>query len=173
MARGSIELLCDARSAQRARHAWSALSQAGLPSQAHRRSSSNAPHVTVVSADGGLDRAEATTAEALAPLLPAEVPVAGTVVLGGRTCAIAWLLTLSPALVDAVEQVRAQVEEPNPARFVAHLTLASQVPREEAGRVLEAVLALGRQAPLVLGGVRRWDPATQRNWTVGPDHSRG
>ena len=154
---------------------WDALAAAGLPSQVRHRSTSNAPHLTVVAAPALIDErpAEQAPAEqapadraalertvaALVASLPVRVPLAGLVLLGRGPYALAHLATPADELRRAVHDVRRAVGEREP--WLAHLTLARRLPAPQAGDALQALTDAGRVEAVTLAGLRLWDPATR------------
>ena len=155
----ALELVLDAASDALVRADWDALADGGLPSQAHHRGATNAPHVTLASAEYIDDEAQAAAVESLAGLLPARLDVAGVVLLGRGPYALARLLALSPALMDAVVDARRRLGDPHSAGWTAHVTLARRMPTAQVGDAL-AVIATGPEAPrfVTATGLRRWDP---------------
>ena len=149
---------------------WDALAAAGLPSQARHRSTSNAPHLTVVAAPALIDERPAEQAPAdraalepavaaLVASLPVRVPLAGLVLLGRGPYALAHLATPADELRRAVHDVRRAVGEREP--WLAHLTLARRLPAPQAGDALQALTDAGRVEAVTLAGLRLWDPATR------------
>jgi hypothetical protein len=137
---------------------WSALHDAGLPSQLDHRGASNAVHVTVVSAPTIPDTAVEAARELLGPLLPVPARLSGLLLLGGRRVTVARAVDVDDDALRAVLAVRDGV----PARWhpgwLPHVTLARRVPRE---RVQEAVDVLGwDDVVLSLTRLRHWDPDT-------------
>ena len=139
------------------RASWSALHDAGLPSQLDHRGATNAVHVTVVSAPAIPDTAVEAARELLGPLLPVQARLSGLLLLGGRRVTVARAVDVDDDALRAVLAVRDLV----PARWhpgwLPHVTLARRVPRE---RVQEAVDVLGwDDVVLSLVELRWWDPS--------------
>lgn len=183
----ALEALLDPESDAAARGLWVALDAAGLPSQAHHRGPTNAPHLTLVAAPRVDDGLVELTRTLLGPLLPCPVEVCGHVTFGvPPRVTLALLCTVPEALRAAVARLEAVVGGPRDGRavgpraggidlgrgWVPHLTLARRMTAAEVGRALDV---LGREpasgpgsgsgARLTLTRVRRWDPVTR---TVTP-----
>ncbi|WP_353951921.1 hypothetical protein V6K52_00345 [Knoellia sp. S7-12] len=153
----ALEMVLDVASDARIRDEWAALVAAGLPSQAQHHSASNAPHITVLSADReAVDAVEPVAGERLGPLLPRTLSVAGVVVFGGGPFAVARLVLPDLETLAAVGEVRGHISGAD-GGWVAHVTLARRVAAGDLGRVLE-VAAGSRLNGVVVAGLRRWDP---------------
>lgn len=158
MPRQSLELVPDESGREAVRAIWRRLSEAGLPSQADHGAQSNEVHLTVVEAadlSSVLGQAGAT----LLPLLPLELPVSGTTVLGVRRLAAVLTLQAPPGLTDTVEQLRAALDEPPDHAWLPHVTLARRLDADHAARVVAAAGAVPQQ--LTFAELRHWDPATR------------
>lgn len=154
----SLDLVLDPGSDAAVRAGWAALSEAGLPSQADHRGASNAPHATLLAAEEITSAVQQTAVDALGPLLPRAVAASGLVVLGGSRYALARLLVLDPELLAAVAAVRraAGLQE---VPWVPHVTIGRRMTADDVAAALQVVG--GDAGRLVLGGLRRWDPATR------------
>lgn len=138
------------------RRSWSALRDAGLPSQLDHRGSTNAVHLTVVAATVLPEAALEVARRVLVPVLPVRVRVSGLLLLGGRRVTLARAVDVDDDVLQAVLEVRAVVPDRQHPGWLPHLTLARRLPRE---RVQEAVDVLGwDDEVLTLVGLRRWDP---------------
>lgn len=163
----SLDLVFDDTTDVRIRHEWQLLADAGLPSQAHHRGSSNAPHVTL------LTRATlARPDRSRLPQLPVRVVLGGPVVLGtGARRIIARSMAPSPelfrfhaALHDAVGPGEdGPFDAPN--RWMPHVTLARGVPQEEVDRAIEAIDDIRIEASLI--ALRHWDSETRTLTAIG------
>lgn len=133
---------------------WQALRDAGLPSQLDHTGGTNTPHVTVLAAPvlPGDDRA----VDVLGPVLPARVRATGLLLIGGQRVTVARALDVDDALVAAVLQLRAGMDDLAHRGWLPHVTLARRVPRAQVATALE-VLGYG-DVELQLTGLRRWDP---------------
>ena len=141
---------------------WKALQDAGLPSMADHKGSSNAPHVTLVSApvipEEVVDRAR----EFFAERLPMEMGVGGLLVLGSKPgkYVLADLVLPPAALYEVMEELQGlMVGFGLPLRpWTPHLTLAKQLTTDQVARAVEI---LGGGQPLIAataGALRRWEP---------------
>ncbi|GAB2937509.1 2'-5' RNA ligase family protein [Rhodococcus aerolatus] len=169
MAVQSVELLLDDGSDAAVRAQWTALADAGLPSQARHTGESNRPHVT-------LAVAEALTAEqdeALVPVaddVPLPLTLGGLLVLGGRRGVLARLVVPSAALLALQARVAATVGDAvahtGPGAWTPHVTLAHRLTDDELDRALRVL----RPVQEVTGravAVRRWDGEAKREWRLG------
>lgn len=166
----SLDLTLDAGDEEWVRREWQALADADLPSQAHHRSPTNAPHVTLASAPVIMAEHERTAVQAVAPLLPISLGLAGVVLLGRGPYAVARLLTAGRDLQDVANAVRDAVGDPHSRGWTPHLTLARRVPVDQVSDVLAAI-ATGPAAPhdVTVTALRRWDPdASIVRWLTDP-----
>lgn len=142
------------------RERWDALERAGLPSLARHRGSSNAPHVTVLSATHFEESVLQRARELFGPLLPCALPVTGLVVLGRGPWVLAEALAAPAAVLTAVEDFRAlqtgNPEEPRP--WVPHVTLAKRMDAPAVARALEVLGATPAPDALEVTALRRWNP---------------
>nr|WP_279536309.1 2'-5' RNA ligase family protein [Nocardioides ochotonae] len=138
---------------------WEALKAAGLPSQAHHRSMTNAPHVTLAAAVGIDDAAVRAAREAVGPLLPARLGLRGLVLFGqGPRVTIAHLVEPDPTLAVAVARIRALVPTLRHPVWTPHVTVARRVPRRVLPEVLAVLHATEGPPELVCDRLRWWDP---------------
>jgi hypothetical protein len=152
----ALELVPDDEGQDLVRRDWQALHDAGLPSQLDHRGSTNAPHVTVVSAPTlppvAVERARTT----LGGVLPLRVRASGLLLLGGDRVTIARALDVDDAVTGLVLAVREEVPDRQHVGWLPHVTLARRVPRADVQRAVEV---LGHaDVVLVLSELRRWDP---------------
>ncbi|MCX2963989.1 2'-5' RNA ligase family protein [Gordonia aquimaris] len=173
----SIELLPDESIDARVRAEWQALADAGLPSAACIRASTNRPHVTLIAAghiDGGVDDALGACAKDLplpcrigAPVLFGHgtrrtlarvvVPSAALLALHRRVCDIA-----TPFLGDNGAFAHAA-----PGDWTPHITLARRVDTTQLAAVLDVLDAVGSlEDSGSFTTVRRWDPDNRRDHIV-------
>jgi hypothetical protein len=135
---------------------WTVLRDAGLPSQLDHGIVVNTPHVTVVAAPLLTAEVTARAVELLAPLLPIRARASGLLLLGGPRVTVARALDVSDEVVRTVLALRAEVDGPQHASWLPHLTLARRVRRAEVGQAIELV---GHdELVLSLTELRRWDP---------------
>ena len=163
MALAALEAVLDPESDSAVRACWSALEEAGLPSQAQHRGETNAPHVTLVSAPV-IGVAHVAVARALvAPKLPVEMAIAGWVLFGeGRHYTLALLGSVPASLVSVVEVLAGAVGDPRTGAWVPHVTVARRIGAGQFERAMEVLDGAGlRPEGLVLAGLRHWDPGTR------------
>ena len=154
MPQQSLELVPDEAGREQVRALWTALGEAGLPSQADHASASNEVHLTLTEAEA-IDPEDERVAR-VAGLLPVPMPVAGLVVLGGpRLAAVALLVVPPPEVVAAVAALPGRDVRP----WVPHVTLARRLDRRTAGDVVAALTE--RPDALRLTELRHWDPAAR------------
>ncbi|WP_435768549.1 2'-5' RNA ligase family protein [Nocardioides sp. SYSU DS0651] len=152
----ALELVPDEAGQALVRRDWQALRDAGLPSQLDHPGSTNAPHVTVVSAPELPSEALDVARARLGALLPVRARAAGLLLLGGRRLTVARAVDIDDDVVRRVLAVRVQVPDRQHAGWLPHVTLARRVERDDAQR---AVDALGHaDVELVLDRLRLWDP---------------
>ena len=168
----SVEALLDGATDAELRREWTALAEAGLPSQAGHQGATNAPHVTLSAALGVSNVVEQRVGAALQGLLPVEVRVGPLVVMGARRLALARLvvpsselLRLHAAVATAMARAPGVPERVHPGRWTPHLTIARGL---DAGQVGVALAVLGGPRPLdgSIVSVRRWDPDAGRAWRL-------
>ncbi|WP_166139205.1 2'-5' RNA ligase family protein [Nocardioides ochotonae] len=155
----ALELSFEPDSAAAVVAQWEALKAAGLPSQAHHRSMTNAPHVTLAAAVGIDDAAVRAAREAVGPLLPARLGLRGLVLFGqGPRVTIAHLVEPDPTLAVAVARIRALVPTLRHPVWTPHVTVARRVPRRVLPEVLAVLHATEGPRELVCDRLRWWDP---------------
>lgn len=164
--RQSLELLPDPPGRTAVRAIWRELVEAGLPSQADHRGQSNEVHLTLLEGDD-LGGVLPLARRVVGPLLPLELPVRGTTVLGSaakQSLAVALTLEVPPVLSGTVEQLRAALPDPPSRAWLPHVTLARRLDAEAAERVTGGVGAL--PPVLTFTVLRHWDPATRTLQTL-------
>jgi hypothetical protein len=171
----SIELLLDPDSEAHIRSIWSALAQAGLPSQARVTSATNRPHVTLLAAR----RISPEVDEVLRPLatrFPVACVVGAPLVFGGPTDrqrrSASAVYTLARIIVPSAELLALHGEvyrlslpyligEPfghcRPGRWTAHATLGRRFTAEDVGLAMTVVHGKGIDLSADVTGLRRWD----------------
>lgn len=173
----SVELLPDESIDALIRAEWQALADAGLPSAARIRASSNRPHVTLIAAahiEGGVDAALGACASDLP--LPCRI---GAPVLFGRGArrTLARVVVPSAALLSVHAQVfetatpflgeNGAFAHAAPDSWTPHITLARRVDTTQLAAVLEVLDDLGQfDAAGSFTAVRRWDPDTRLDHIV-------
>lgn len=162
MPRESLDLVPDERGLHAVQAVWTRLADAGLPSQAGHRSPTNKVHLTLAEAPSVVEPARAGAS--VGAMLPLTLPVTGLVVLGSARCAVALLVSAPPELLAAVAELRTALGHADPP-WVPHVTLARQVPRAQAGRVVDAVGPHGISA-LRFVQLRHWQPQSREITTL-------
>ena len=155
----AIELLPDPAGCDVVRRDWQALHDAGLPSQLDHRGTTNSPHLTLVAAPAMGPPEEQAALDLLAPLLPAQVRIAGIGLLGGARVTLVRLVDAPDPLVRAVLELRSRVADAQHPGWLPHVTLARRIARAD---VPAALAALGHaDETLSLTTMRRWDPEAE------------
>ena len=95
----SIELLLDDHSDAAIRQLWTALDDAGLPSQLRVKSATNRPHITMLAAER-IDPEVDELLITLAPRLPLPVMIGAPLIFTGGRLTLARLGVASAALLD-------------------------------------------------------------------------
>lgn len=165
----SVELLLDDESDAAFRAQWTALAEAGLPSQAHHTGASNRPHVTLGVAREVSEESEAALA-ALAGAVPLRVSLGGLLLLGDVRGVLARLVVPSAELLDLQARVHAAlgdtVAHTAPGRWTPHVTLARRLDDDELSRAV-TVLQRGVEVEATAVALRRWDGAAKQEWRLG------
>lgn len=166
----SVELLLDEAADGHVRAQWQALAGAGLPSQAHHRGETNAPHVTMaVRRDVPADREQELAA--VAARLPLPVRLGATAVFGRHRYVLVRLVVADAALLRLHADLDAALGDGEgdpltaPGRWTPHVTLGRGFSAEQVGRALEV---LGGAHPVEASAVdcRRWDSEARRAWSL-------
>jgi 2'-5' RNA ligase len=159
----SVELLFDSDTEDAIRRQWAALVEAGLPSQAHHRSPTNRPHVTLTVAER-IDPAVDEALRAPAGLLPLPCRIGAPLVFGHRSLVLARLIVPDAGLLRVQESVDAicgphmpadPFPHARPGQWTPHVTLARRLAPVDLAAALEAVSA--EAADGTFAGLRRWD----------------
>lgn len=161
----SIELLLDPDSEAHIRSIWSALDQAGLPSQARVPSATKRPHVTLLAADRITHQVD-DVLRSLATRLPVACVIGAPLVFGGPRYTLARLVVASAELLALHEEVYRLslpylIGEPfghcRPGHWTAHASLGRRFTAEQVGLAMAVVNSTGDDFPAALTGLRRWD----------------
>lgn len=166
MPRQSLELMLAPSDAVSVREWWTALAEAGLPSQAEHRGTTNAPHLTLVAASTLTPEVISGAAAEIAPLLPLPLRVQGLVWLDARRPVLALLLQPPAELVAAVERLRDLAGDADFRPWLPHLTLGRGVRWADLGAVTQALPQPGGE--LTAEQLRHWDPQTATVTPVPP-----
>lgn len=161
----SVELLLDEQSDSTIRHMWRALDEAGIPSAAAIRSSTNRPHVTLLAA-GQIASAVDGEISLLTDRLPIDCVIGAPLVFGtGR-------FTLTRMVVASTELLALQAEvyerclrhlsaEPfphsAPGQWVPHVTLGRRLTSVQVGQALGLAEVAASEVVGRVIGLRRWD----------------
>ncbi|MFJ8770429.1 hypothetical protein [Streptomyces clavifer] len=100
----SVELLADERTERAVSDVWRRLLDAGLPSQASHRHSTNRPHLTLATADHCPAEVRGRLNQALADL-PVPLHLGGTVQFVGKVNVLAWAVLPDDELLRLQEAV--------------------------------------------------------------------
>lgn len=166
----SVELLLDRDTDAHVRDKWRALADAGLPSQALHRGTTNAPHVTLAVRSVVDPAAEAGLRQAAARL-PLPIRLGATAVFGRHRYVLVLLLVVDVPLLDLHAAVSDALGPDRgdpltePGRWTPHVTLARGLDAGQVGRALEV---LGGAHPVTGAAVdcRRWDPEARVAWSL-------
>ena len=141
---------------------WRALRDEDVPSLADHRGASNAPHLTLLSAQQIPDEAVRFAELAFSAALPITVEIAGTALFGAHKFVLAHLIAPSAGLRTMVERVAALVPGGafGSASWTPHVSLANRLTAQQVARALDALAAVPRPDKLTVHALRRWDPAT-------------
>lgn len=190
----SIELLLDETADDAVRREWSALAEAGLPSQARHSGETNAPHITLVArAEIGAEHDDRL--RAVAAGLPMGIELGALVVFGGppRGLVLARLAVVTRGLLSLHEAVHRAVaagdagDSPHtlPGRWTPHVTLASRLTPDQLATAVETLDAHRRASddgttrgssspsssprdPAQAVALRRWDSTSRTVTPLGP-----
>ncbi len=159
----SVELLFDQCADAAIRRQWAALADAGLPSQAHHKSPSNRPHVTLTVAQR-IDPAVDAALWEPARQLPLDCLIGAPMIFGRKSLTLVRLIVPAAGLLrlqESVDSICAPyvASEPfahvRPGRWTPHVTLARRLASADLAAALDAI-----DADDVIGtfaGLRRWD----------------
>ncbi len=147
------------------RRSWTALHDAGLPSQLDHRGATNAVHVTVVAAPALTDEVVEAAARRLVPLLPLTVRLSGLLLLGGSRVTLARAVEVDDDTLRAVLDVRSLVPGRRHRGWLPHVTLARRLPRDRVQQAVDVVTWDDEEVTLV--ELRRWDPESATVTHVG------
>jgi hypothetical protein len=162
----SVELLLDPRTEDIVRSAWQMLDDAGLPSQAHVKSPTNRPHVTVIAA-GRISPGVDDVLRPLADRFPVATQVGAPVVFGGSSRhALARLIVPSAGLLDLHAEIYRlclpyvsgePFDHCRPGHWTAHVTLGRRFTAQEIGAAMALLNGSGNDLGGAVAGLRRWD----------------
>lgn len=162
----SLELLLDDQTDARVRAAWTALSDAGLPSQADHRGASNRPHITLLVREtmdpDGVD----------ASRLPLPITLGPPVILGrDPRWILAWTVVPSAELLALHARAHGALgagdDAPHsaPGSWTPHVTLARRLSPADLGSALtlldRAAVREGRATAM-----RHWDAIARKETLI-------
>jgi 2'-5' RNA ligase len=168
----SVELLLEPAAERAVLGVWSALLQAGLPSQARNPAPSNRPHVTLVAVPKIGD--EDAVVQAVGDRLPVDAAWGPVTFFGRGPWVLVRLLEPGDGMRELQAAVATAVGVPGdstsaPPRWRPHVTLARKVgpaARHAVTELAQAQAHLGMS--VVATAVRRWDGGRRVEWEVGP-----
>lgn len=159
----SVELLFDPPTEAAVVRDWTALADAGLPSQAQHRSPTNRPHVTLTVGER-IDAAVDATLWEPARQLPLDCLIGAPMVFGRKTLTLVRLIVPAAGLLrlhESVDSICASHLTPEayqharPGRWTPHVTLCRRLAPADLPAALEAISADGIVG--TFAGLRRWD----------------
>ena len=159
----SIELLFDDDTEAAIRRDWSALAEAGLPSQARHRSPTNRPHVTLSVSDRIEPRVDAALSGP-AGQLPVKCRVGAPMLFGRNALTLVRLIVPTAKLLRLQESVAAicatymtpgPFAHSQPGEWTPHVTLCRRLAPVDVAAAL-AVIGLD-DVEGTFAGLRRWD----------------
>ncbi|MFI0228323.1 2'-5' RNA ligase family protein [Streptomyces sp. NPDC017086] len=146
----TVELLLDEAAELAVRDAWRRLADAGLPSQAHHRSPTNSPHLTLAACPELTAPIRWELAE-VAACLPVPVRFTGVVRFERPTSVLAWALDLDSALAGLHRRVwEAVVSDSSPGTLNPFHAPGRWSPHITLGRTRRAGAFAGRRVPELL-----------------------
>lgn len=161
----SIELLLDERSDSTIRHMWAVLDEAGIPSAAAIRSSTNRPHITLLAA-GRISPAVDRELASLADRFPIPCVIGAPLVFGTGRFTLTRMVVSSAQLLatqaDVYERCLPHLSaEPfphsAPGQWVPHVTLGRRLTSAQVGESLGVREVTTPEIAGDLIGLRRWD----------------
>ena len=169
----SIELLFDDATEMAVRRDWTALADAGLPSQGYHRSPTNRPHVTLAVSrriDAAVD------AELLEPvrLLPLDCRIGAVMVFGHATVSLVRLIVPSAELLEmhahiatisASHQTPGPYPHSQPGQWTPHVTLCRRLSARDLPTALKAIG--GDDVVGTFAHLRRWDGDARADTIIG------
>jgi hypothetical protein len=159
----SVELLFDQGTEAAIRREWTALADAGLPSQARHTSPSNRPHVTLLVAQR-IDPAVDAALWEPARQLPLDCLVGAPMLFGREALTLVRLIVPAAGLLrlhESVDSICARYLAPGPlphvrpGRWTPHVTLARRLSPADLPAALAAIDADGVAG--TFARLRRWD----------------
>lgn len=159
----SVELLFDQRTEAAVIRDWTALADAGLPSQAQHTSPSNRPHVTLT-VGRRIDPAVDAALWEPARQLPLDCLIGAPMIFGRTAITLVRLVVPAAGLLRLHESVDAicaphltpeAYDHVRPGRWTPHVTLCRRLAPADLPAALEAIGVDGIVG--TFAGLRRWD----------------
>ncbi|MGG7103982.1 2'-5' RNA ligase family protein [Rhodococcus sp. 24CO] len=168
----SVELLLGESSESAIRGQWSALADAGLPSQGKMVRESNRPHITLFVARSIPPEVDEVLTRRFS-LPPFEIRLGGYIVFGGRQFVLARSVIPSRALLrlhrDVFDAAAGSSGIPGhiePGTWTPHVTLARRIEPDQLGG---AISLLSKDVIAGdCGPIRRWDGDARVEWSLTP-----
>ena len=159
----SVELLFDEHTEAVVVRDWTALAEAGLPSQARHQSPTNRPHVTLTVGER-IDPAVDAALWEPARQLPLDCLIGAPMVFGRKTLTLVRLIVPAAGLLrlhESVDSICAPYLTPEafqharPGQWTPHVTLSRRLTATDLAAAL-AVIGTGGVVG-TFAGLRRWD----------------
>lgn len=169
----SVELLFDRDADEVIRRDWSALAEAGLPSQARHRSPTNRPHVTLAVSDR-IDPLVDVALSGPAGRLPLHCVIGAPMLFGRNAFTLVRLIVPSVellALHESVDAICAPHMTPGPfphsrpGHWTPHVTLCRRLAPADVAAALEQLGA--GDVGGAFAGLRRWDGDARVDTLIG------
>lgn len=170
----SVEVVLDDESDRWVRRQWTALAEAGVPSQARHTGASNRPHVTLALTSQITPEVESLLCDAVRAL-PVPITIGGLLVFGSTRFVLtrlvvpnAAVLELQAAVLDVLpDGADATVDRHGtfvPGRWTAHVTLGRRLTAADVGTAVQALAGVPRPqgADGALTRARRWNMVAKR-----------
>jgi 2'-5' RNA ligase len=177
----SVEVVLDDESDRWIRRQWTALAEAGVPSQARHsadsRGESNRPHVTLALTSQIDPEVESRLRDAVGAL-PVPITIGGLLVFGSTRFVLARLVVPNAAVLALQAAVMAALPDGAdatvdrhgtfaPGRWTAHITLGRRLTAADVGTAVQALAGVPppQGAHGALTRARRWNMvAKQEDW---------
>jgi 2'-5' RNA ligase len=169
----SIELIFDDATDDALRRDWTALAEAGLPSQARHRSPTNRPHVTLAVSERISTAVDEELTQA-ARSLPMPCHIGAVMVFGRRSLTVVRLVIPSESLLRLHRDVHERSvghQHPGPfphalpGQWTPHVTVCRRLPPGDLPAAL-AVLGADDVAG-TFAALRRWDGDARIDTVIG------
>lgn len=161
----SVELLIDEQSDSTIRHMWRVLDEAGIPSAAAIRSSTNRPHITLLAAGRIAPGVDGELAK-LADRFPMTCEIGAPLVFGAGRFTLTRMVVASAQLLalqaDVYQRCLPHLSggpfpHTAPGQWVPHVTLGRRLTSVQVGEALGAHEVTFPELVGQVVGLRRWD----------------